>query len=220
MHVTAFGLGFGVPTENMQLLATRGIAVLKPDLPLAGGNPMHEIAAAIRAAADRAVALGYGDSTRIGIMGQSYGGYSTLAAIVSSSTYAAAVERAGAANLTSMYGSFDDGGRNFGLGWLEEGQGAMGGTLWQQRERYIENSPLFYLDRVQTPLLIIHGTSDPTTPLSETGQVFVGLRRLGQIVEYARYAGEGHWEGDWNAANQIDYWERLVRWFETYLIRR
>jgi dipeptidyl aminopeptidase/acylaminoacyl peptidase len=215
--INAFGLGSGVATENHQLLATRGFAVLLPDIPLGPGSPMRDIGAAIGAAADRAVELGYADAARIGEMGQSSGGYSTLAAIVTSPRYAAAAERAGPANLTSVYGIFDERGGNFGVGWSEEGQGRMGGTLWEQRDRYINNSPIFFLDKVQTPLLIIHGTSDAAVPTSETAQIFVGLRRLGKTVEYARYVGEAHWEGTWSYHNQIDYWTRVLRWFDTYL---
>jgi dipeptidyl aminopeptidase/acylaminoacyl peptidase len=213
-----FGFGSGVPTENLQVLATRGFAVLLPDVPLGRGAPMRGIYEGVQRAVDRAIELGFVDSTRMGIFGQSYGGYSTLSTIVQTTRFRAAIDRAGPGNLVSFYGVFDEQGGNFGIGWSEEGQGRMDGTLWEMRNRYIENSPVFFLDRVETPLLIIHGTADGTVPVSETAQIFVGLRRLGKVVEYARYSGEGHWEGTWSYRNQVDYWNRVVRWMDAYLM--
>src|SRR5215470_10703316 len=93
--------------------------------------------------------------------------------------------------------------------------GGMGGTPWQYRDRYIENSPVFFLDRVQTPLLITHGTKDVGVPIFLADQVFVDLRRLGKEVTYVRYKGEGHGFG--KLANQIDYLNRLIAWFDEHL---
>jgi dipeptidyl aminopeptidase/acylaminoacyl peptidase len=97
------------------------------------------------------------------------------------------------------------------------GQGRMGGSPWDYRERYIENSPIFYLDRVQTPLLIIHGDQDDAVPVHLADQVFTGLRRLGKAVTYARYPGEDHWEGSWSHAHRVDALERQIAWFDRFL---
>ena len=93
----------------------------------------------------------------------------------------------------------------------------MGGTPWEVRERYIENSPIFYLDRVEAPVLLIHGAADHGAPPFLADQVFSGLRRLGKRVEYARYVGESHSEEGWSLPNQIDYLNRVVAWFDRYL---
>jgi dipeptidyl aminopeptidase/acylaminoacyl peptidase len=93
----------------------------------------------------------------------------------------------------------------------------MGGTLWQYRDRYIENSPIFYLDRVEAPVLIIHGDADLGVAPFLTDEIFSDLRRLGKRVEYARYAGEGHWAASWSRPNQIDYLSRVIDWFDRYL---
>ncbi len=76
------------------------------------------------------------------------------------------------------------------LGWTETGQSRMGGTLWEKRDTYVENSPIFYLDRVTTPLLLVCGSED-NVPRSQAEEVFVGLRRLGKRVELRRYEGRG-----------------------------
>ncbi len=91
-----------------------------------------------------------------------------------------------------------------------------GGSPWQFSDRYIENSPVFYLDRVQTPLLLIHGTLDVIPP-TIAEEVFADLRRLNKDVMYAKYEGEGHWQGTFSYANQVDYLNRVIDWFDKYL---
>jgi dipeptidyl aminopeptidase/acylaminoacyl peptidase len=99
---------------------------------------------------------------------------------------------------------------------LETGE-MMGGTPWEQRDRYIENSPIFYLDRIETPLLILHGSEDSAVSSYQAGEVFVGLRRLGKEVVYAKYFGEEHDPGEWRLGNQLDYCQRLIAWFDDHL---
>ncbi|MGH3995476.1 MAG: alpha/beta hydrolase family protein, partial [Pseudonocardiaceae bacterium] len=154
---------------------------------------------------------------RIGIMGHSYGGYSTLALITQSARFKAGVMRAGQGDLIASYGHLAPDGTNYGLPWAESGQGRMGGSPWEYRERYLENSPFYHLDRVETPVLIVHGAADDAVPSFLADEVFVGLRRLGKPVTYAKYAGEGHWEGEWSYANQVDYLTRVFAWFDRYL---
>jgi dipeptidyl aminopeptidase/acylaminoacyl peptidase len=74
-----------------------------------------------------------------------------------------------------------------------------------------------YLDRVRTPLLIVHGEEDTGVAPFLADEVFVGLRRLGKEVVYARYAGEEHWEGSWRYADQVDYLTRVLAWFDRHL---
>jgi dipeptidyl aminopeptidase/acylaminoacyl peptidase len=125
--------------------------------------------------------------------------------------------RSGLGNLISAYGFLDKDGSSVKTAWAEENQGRMGGTPWQFRDRYIENSPVFYLDRINTPLLITHGTADTTVVPSLADEVFVGLRRLGKEVVYARYNGENHSELTWGYANQVDFSKRMIAWFDKYL---
>ena len=214
--VNRFG-GSGSGVENFQLLSSRGYAVLLPDVPQRLGSPMKDIADAVLPALDSVVAMGIADPNAIGVTGHSYGGYSTLALITQSTRFKAAVSSAGPANLVAMYGQMSADGGAFGIGWSETGQGLMGGTPWQYRDRFIENSPIMYLDRVTTPLLIVQGGIDQTVPPWQSDAVFVGLRRLGKEVEYARYDGEDHWEGTWSSANATDYWKRVIGWFDEHL---
>jgi dipeptidyl aminopeptidase/acylaminoacyl peptidase len=214
--VNRFGLS-GPGVENMQILATRGYAVLLADSYLRVGTPMHDLAATVLPGVDRVIALGIADSARLGVTGHSYGGYSTLALLVQTPRFKAAVSSAGFSDLFSMYGGMNRDGGAFGIGWAEEGQGRMGGSPWQYRDRYLENSPFFFLDRVQTPVLLVHGGADDTVHPWLAAQTFVALRRLGKEVEYARYENEEHWQGTWRYANALDYWNRVIAWFDQHL---
>jgi dipeptidyl aminopeptidase/acylaminoacyl peptidase len=200
---------------NMQILATRGYAVLFPDTPLGVGTPMRDLAKTALPGLEKAVELGIADPNRLGIMGHSYGGYSTLALIVQSKLFKAAISISGPTNLTNAYMKTGTGGG--GIGWVEEGQGAMGGSVWQYRDRFIENSPFFYLDKVQTPVLLIHGGSDQTVPVTESRIAFEALRRLGKEVVFAEYEGEGHIPSQWSYSNRLDFCNRVITWFRIYL---
>jgi dipeptidyl aminopeptidase/acylaminoacyl peptidase len=199
--------------HNMQLLGSRGYAVLLPDTPLGIGTPMQDIAKTVLPAVDKTIDIGIADPERLGIMGLSYGGYSTLALLVQTTRFKAGVMDVGFGNLSSMYGVLFKNGIANGVPWAEEGQGRMGGPPWQFPERYVQNSPVFYLDKVQTPLLINQGGMD-TSPF-HSDEIFVGLRRLGKKVMYVRYENEGH--GIEHYRNRIDYWNRLIEWFGLHL---
>jgi dipeptidyl aminopeptidase/acylaminoacyl peptidase len=202
---------------NMQLLATRGYAILLPDSPQHTGTAMLDLAKTVLPGINKVIEMGVADPDRLGVMGQSNGGYSTLALIVQTKRFRAAIDIDGMGDLASDYGAMDKNGTAYGVGLLEHGQDAMGGTPWEFRERYVENSPVFYLDRVETPLLIVHGKEDTVVPPSQGDEIFIGLRRLGKEVEYAKYEGEGHSPLYWSYDHQVDFDNRMISWFDKYL---
>jgi dipeptidyl aminopeptidase/acylaminoacyl peptidase len=216
-HFDHFGLAYSGDL-NMQLFATRGYAVLLPDAPVRATSPMSDLAAAVLPGVNKAIEMGIADPNRLGVMGLSNGGYSTLSLIVESSRFKAAVEIDGMADIMALYGEMDDNGTAFGPS-LTEGQGvsSLGGTPWQFRDRYIENSPIFYLDRVETPLLIVHGTKDSMVAPFLGDEIFVDLRRLGKEVEYAKYQGEEHSPLYWSYPDQLDFSNRIIDWFDGHL---
>jgi dipeptidyl aminopeptidase/acylaminoacyl peptidase len=158
--------------------------------------------------------MGIADSTRLAVMGTSWGGYTVLALLVQTRRFRAAIMRGGYGDLPAIYGELESSGSPRNQILLETWLGA---TVWGDRSRYIENSPSYLLDRVRTPLLIVHGGADTTVPAQNGEEIFVDLRRLGQDVEYARYDGENHVERFWSNANQRDYLTRTLRWFDSHL---
>lgn len=214
-HGNLFGFNpFSSPVENWQFFATRGYAVLLADVPARPETYMRDIAAAILPAIDKVIEMGICDHERIGITGQSNGGYGVLSLMVQTDRFKAAVDRMGPGNLISQYTQMSESGASIYTGEMVQ---RTGGSLWQKRDKFIENSPLFFFDKVETPLLIIQGTADRQVMAARSDEVFVSLRFLGKEVEYARYAGESHGVADWAFANQVDYLNRVIAWFDRWL---
>jgi dipeptidyl aminopeptidase/acylaminoacyl peptidase len=147
----------------------------------------------------------------------SYGGYCVNALVTQTSRFRAAISSAGVCDLVSAYGVLTENGDNPGIGRAELGQRRMGGPPWEYPERYVENSPIFHLGRVETPLLLLHGALDISCPVSQAGEMFSGLRRLGKEVVLVQYLDEGHWPGQWRYANAVDYWQRVLDWLDSHL---
>jgi len=214
-HGNLFGFNqFAGAVENWQLFATRGYAVLMPDVPARPETYMKDIAAAVLPAVDKVIEMGIADPERLAITGQSNGGYGVLSLIVQTNRFKAAVDRMGPANLISAYTQMTETGLSAYTGEMVV---RTGGSLWEKRDKFIENSPIFYFDRVQTPLLIIQGTADTQNMVARSDEVFVSLRLLGKEVEYARYVGETHGVTEWTFPNQVDYLNRVIAWFDLRL---
>lgn len=212
-NLNRFGLEGAADVSNMQMFATRGYAVLSAEIPQRPGTPMRDLMDGIHAAVNKTIEMGIVDPNRLAIFGQSYGGYTTLSVIVQTDRFKAAAMSAGLSDLFSDYGHLGESGAD-GSAWAEAGQGLMRGSPWDQPRRYFENSPIFSLDRVTTPLLILHGDRDQAVPIQQSEEAFVGLRRLGREVEYRKYVGEEH--APQGRENLIDYWSAVIRWFDQY----
>src|SRR5581483_7685494 len=196
---------------NFQKLAERGYAVLHPDSPIRNGSPLQDIVEVTRAAVDAVIEMGVADPERIGIMGQSFGGYSTLCAVSKDRRYKAAVASASFSDLISHYGM------SGGPGYFENGQGSMPGPPQLFRELYLENSPLFYLQDVETPVLLTHGAEDGCVPLHAATETYVSLKRFNKTVEFITYKGEDHVNE--SLENVIDYRSRVTNWFDRFLLQ-
>ena len=213
-RVDRFGLTSQAGAFNLQLFATRGYAVLMPDAASHVGDRVQSLAKSVLSGVSKIVEMGIGDPERIGVIGDSQGGYAVLALITQTNRFKAAVSIAGWGDFFEYYGLMDRGGSGYQYAQAER---QLGGTPWQFPERYIQNSPFYSFDRVETPLLLVHGSEDTSHPAFLADEVFVGLRRLGKRVEYARYQGETHVPGDWSFANQMDLASRMIQWFDRFL---
>ena len=214
-NVNTFGLTGHGTTFNMEILATRGYAVLFPEAPIKPGSITKDLMASVMPGVDAAIAQGYADPDRLAIMGQSYGALNVLSIITSTPRFKAAVITAAVTHpdLVSAYLEMSPDGSAASAGYYEQGQGNMGGTPWQYPDRYRENSPIFAFDRVETPLLIGQGEKDGR--LIGADAVFVALQRLGKKVEYRIYENEGHVIA--RKANVIDFWKRRLEFLEEHL---
>src|SRR5207237_183090 len=99
----------------------------------------------------------------------------------------------------------------------EEGQMRMGTHPWADLQRYLANSPYYQVDKIQTPLLLIHGEADDGCPVEEARQLFLAGQRLGKTMQLATYPGESHTPVEWSHANAIDEAERIVAFLDRYV---
>jgi dipeptidyl aminopeptidase/acylaminoacyl peptidase len=210
-----FDVEFDMHPEGLgQFLASRGYAVFRPGSILHAGSPMSDIADCVLSGLDAVEKLGFVDSNRLGLIGHSYGGYSALALVVQTTRFRAAIINQGQGNLINYAYRLNPSGATW-TNAAEDGQARLGKNLWEDRSRYIENSPLFFLDRVRTPLLIIHGAQDQNTPVYQADQIFAGLKRLGRIVEYVKYLDEGHNIDSY--VDNVDFLRRVDAWFAGHM---
>ena len=212
------GASNSIPT---QVFASRGYAVLLVDAPLApsnkGSNPIQEMGDAILAQIYRAAELGFVDRSRLAIIGQSYGGYSTAAMITQTNLFKAAIAMDGIYDLAGNYAYMGPGGMAPNFRWSETGQGRMGTHPWADLQRYLANSPYYQADKIHTPLLLIHGKKDEVCPVGESEKMFNALKRLGKTAQLAVYEGEGHVPGTWSFVNALDATHRMVDWLQKYM---
>lgn len=209
---------------NLQILASHGFVVLLPSMPLKPygtvEDPYAELCKGVIPALDKLIDMGIADPARIGVIGQSYGGYSTYGLVTQTNRFHAAVALAGLSDLVSLYGAFDARDRyqpftheNTFRMWDGETL-AMGSPPWQDLQRYIRNSPLTYVDKVETPIMIIQGDLD-YIPIQQGEEFFTALYRQGKRARFVRYFGEDHILS--SPANIRDMWKRTCDWFDQYL---
>ena len=178
---------------------------------------LQSITHSVVPAAQKLIDMGIADPDRLGLMGSSFGGYSTAAVITQTSLFKAAVVVRGDVDLISSYGQLWDDGGTTGA-WWATGQFKLHASLWEHPERYIENSPVFYLDKVTTPVLILHGIDDDHVPIGQGRELYANLSQLGKEVVFRQYAHEGHSISN-VFEDRVDMIYSQINWFDHYLKR-
>jgi dipeptidyl aminopeptidase/acylaminoacyl peptidase len=194
---------------------SNGYLVFEPDIYYETGHPGQSALKSIVPGVQMLLARGYVDPKRLGLQGHSWGGYQTAYLITQSNMFAAAEAGAPVANMTSAYGGIRWGsGVNRSMQY-ENGQSRIGKSIWEGQNLYIENSPLFWLDRVNTPLLILHDDMDDAVPWYQGIELYVGMRRNGKEAYLINYNNELH--SPQSRANQKDFSMRMLQFFDNKL---
>lgn len=169
----------------------------------------------LMAGVDAVIARVEADAERVGVTGGSYGGFMTNWIIGHTDRFAAAVSNNSISNFVSFYGVSDIGSTWFEHSFLEH----FGGRFWESRaqwEKYIERSPISYVDNIHTPLLLISGEADYRCPIEQAEQLLTALRMLRRTVELVRLPGASH--GVPLAPHQqLIRWQISKDWFDTYV---
>lgn len=201
---------------NYPFYVSRGYAVFVPDIKYAPGIPgesaYNYVCSGVEELCKRYPFL---NKDKVGIDGQSWGGYQTAYLVTRTNMFACAGSGAPVANMTSAFGGIRWGTGDSRQGQYEQGQSRIGRNLWEAPQLYIANSPVFYADRVQTPLLIMHNDADGAVPWYQGIEMFMALRRLEKPVWMLQYNGEAH--NIRARKNRKDITKRLQQFFDHYL---
>ncbi len=201
---------------NVPIYVSNGYIVVTPDISYRIGYPGDSAMSCVLPAIQKLVEQGFIDESRIGIQGHSWGGYQIAYMVTRTNLFKAAAPGAVVANMISAYN-----GIRWGPGiprqfQYERTQSRIGGTPWQYPLRFLDNSPVFRADQIQTPLLMIHNDADDAVPWYQGIEFYLSLRRLNKEVYMFSYNGEPH-----NLrirANQKHYATKLKEFFDFELM--
>jgi acylaminoacyl-peptidase len=145
---------------------------------------------------------------RIGNIGASYGGFMTMYLATKTDIFAASISHAGISALTSYWGEG-------WWGYSYSGIASKGSFPWNNRELYVEHSPVYNADKVTTPMLLLHGEADTNVPVGESDNMFTALKLLGRDVEMVEFPGQDHWILD--REQRYVWWDSILAWYDKWL---
>ena len=203
-------------TVNIPYFVSNGYVVFVPDVYFTDGHPGQSAMKSIMPGVEMLEkTYPWIDGENMAIQGQSWGGYQVAYMITQTNKFKAAGAGAPVSNMTSAYGGIRWGSGITRQVQYEQGQSRIGKPLWEAFDLYYENSPLFFLPNVSTPVLIMHNDKDGAVPWYQGIEMFVGLRRLGKQAWLLQYNNEEH--NLVERRNCKDLSIRLSQFFDHYL---
>ncbi len=203
-------------TINYAFYASRGYVIFNPDVVYKVGYPGESAENSVISGTTALIREGFIDEDKIGLQGHSWGGYQIAHLITRTNLFACAESGAPVVNMFSAYGGIRWGSGLSRMFQYENTQSRIGGTIWDQHIRYVENSPIFYADKIETPVLILHNDKDGAVPWYQGIEFFVAMRRLGKPAWLLNYNDEPHWP--LKRQNRLDFNIRMQQFFDHYLM--
>ena len=200
---------------NIPYFVSNGYIVFDPDIYYTTGHPGQSAMRSIMPAVDMLCQYPWIDSENMAIQGQSWGGYQVAYMITQTDRFKAAGAGAPVSNMTSAYGGIRWGSGVTRQMQYERGQSRIGQNLWDAFDLYVENSPLFFVPNVTTPVLIMHNDKDTAVPWYQGIEFFASLRRCGKQAWMLQYKGEDHNLRERH--NCKDLSEKLAEFFDHFL---
>ena len=198
------------------VLTGHGYVVVHPAVDFEIGFPGEAWLKGVTAAANKMIELGIADSARLGLQGQSYGGYAVNLLITQTNRFKAVINISGKVDLISFYTDSPRlGVRNITA--AERQQDRIGATLWQQPQKYVAQSAIMFADRITTPLMLITGQQDSNVPSDNTREMYYALRRLGKECVWVDYMNGGHGGGTATAGDFLDMQRRMLEFYDAKL---
>ncbi len=203
-------------TINRTYAVSNGYLIFVPDIPYVEGYPgQSAYNAVVSGTYSMLDQFDFIDPDRLGLDGQSWGGYQIAYLITQTDLFACAFSGAPVSNMTSAYGGIRWGSGMSRMFQYEKTQSRIGGTLWEKPIHYIENSPIFFVPKVNTPVLIMHNDADGSVPWYQGIEFFVALRRLEKPAWLLSYNDEDH--NLTKRPNRKDLSVRKMQFFDHYL---
>jgi dipeptidyl aminopeptidase/acylaminoacyl peptidase len=211
---------YAAPAPSHRINPTRyvsnGYVILMPDIVYETGYPGESAEKCVLPAVQTVVAMGFIDPARIGIQGHSWGGYQITYLITHTNMFRAVEAGASVSNMISAYGGIRwETGRSRAFQY-EKTQSRIGAPPWARPLQYIENSPIFWVEKVQTPYLTMHNDEDGAVPWYQGIEFFSALRRLGKEAYLFNYNGEKH--GLTQRDTQKHFTVHMAEFFDHYLL--
>ncbi|WP_035387251.1 alpha/beta hydrolase family protein [Ferrimonas senticii] len=197
---------------NFPWYNSQGFAIFMPDVKFAIGEPGASTKSALLSGVERLVELGITDPNRVGLNGHSWAGYQGAQLVTQTDAFAAVVAGAPVSNMTSAYTGIrlkSGLGRQF---QYEAGQSRIGVSLYRAPELYLENSPVFNVDKINTPMLIMFGDQDDAVPWQQGIELYLAMRRLSKPVVMLQYQGEPHHLKQY--PNKVDYALKTMAFYQ------
>jgi dienelactone hydrolase len=200
---------------NIPRYVSNGYVVLLPDIVYQTGYPGESALKCVVPAVQTVVAKGFVDPERVGIQGHSWGGYQITYMITRTNIFRAVQAGASVSNMVSAYGGIRWGTGRSRAFQYEKTQSRIGAPPWDRTLEYIENSPIFWVEKVRTPYLTIHNDEDDAVPWYQGIEFFSAMRRLGKEAYMFVYNGEKH--GLRQRHNQKHWTIHMDEYFDHYL---
>lgn len=201
---------------NYQTYLSDGYLIIVPDIKYYTGRPGYDATDALVAATQKIIDQGFVKEDKIVIQGHSWGAYQGAFVITQTDMFAASCVGAPVGNMTSAYSGIRHGtglARQF---QYEKYQSRIGGNLWDSLDNYLNNSPVILADKINTPLLILHGDIDEAVPWEQGIELFLALRRLERPAWFLQYKGEPHHPRKY--PNKVDWAVKMKEFFDYYAL--
>jgi dipeptidyl aminopeptidase/acylaminoacyl peptidase len=206
----------GSSSIDISFYVSRGYVVFVPDIYYSDGYPGESALDCIVPGVLSLIAQGFVDPERVGAQGHSWGGYQNAFLVTRTNIFAAVEAGAPVSNMTSAYGGVRWASGRIRAMQYERTQSRLGGSLWEVQPRYIENSPIFWVDKIETPVLMMHNDEDGAVPWYQGIELFAAMRRLQKPVWMLNYNGEAHGLREYK--NRKDFAVRMQQFFDHYLM--
>ncbi len=200
---------------SFPMYASNGYAVFLPDIRFDIGQPGFAATKCLLPGVQKLIDIGVADPDAIGLHGHSWSGYQTAFVVTQTDIFKAAAAGAPVANMTSAYSGIRWGSGLARQFQYEKSQSRIGASLWESPHLYIENSPVFYADRIDTPLLIQFGDEDEAVPWYQGIELYLACRRLDKNCIFLQYRDEPHHLKKY--PNKVDYSIKMMQFFDHHL---